>query len=106
MRYFALVMVLVLAGACEDEKESPEVAQRKAECRRLEAHIFEITPRPGATGAERGETDPKRIEELVAKVPVEDIDQCAAVKDRSVIACMQAARDVAAMRACIPAKKE
>ena len=103
MRFIALAMVIVLAGACEDEKDSPEVAQRKAECRRLEEHIFQITPRPGA---EHGETDPKRIEELVAKVPIEDIQQCAVVKDRAVIACMQAAPDVAALRACIPAKTE
>jgi hypothetical protein len=106
MKLFALAMIAALAGGCEDEKDSPEIAQRKAECRRLEAHIFQITPRPGETGAERGVTDPKRIEELVAKVPVEDIQQCAAVKDRSVIACMLAAPDVAQLRACIPAKTE
>jgi len=106
MKLFALAMIAVLAGGCEDEKDTPEVAQNKAECRRLEAHIFQITPRPGETGAERGVTDPKRIEELVAKVPVEDIQQCAAVKDRRVIACMQAAPDVAALRACIPTKTE
>ncbi|HEY0483639.1 MAG TPA: hypothetical protein VGD37_39240 [Kofleriaceae bacterium] len=106
MRYVALALVIVLAGACQPPKDLPEVAEQKAECQRLAAHIFEITPRPGETGAERGETDPKRIEALVAKLPVEDIQQCAAIKDRGVIACMQAAKDVAALRACIPAKKE
>jgi hypothetical protein len=103
MRRFALVMVVVFAGACEDERDSPEAAERKAECRRLEEHIFRITPRPGG---ERPEADPGRIAELMAKVPVEDIEQCAAVKDRKVIACMQAAADVTALRGCIPSKTE
>jgi hypothetical protein len=103
MRLFALAMIVVLAGACEDEQDAPEQAQRKAECRQLEEHIFRITPPPGATSPE---TDPARLEQLLGKVPVEDIEQCAATKDRKVIECMQAARDVAALRACIPVKKE
>jgi len=130
MKRLTLAMVLVLAAACEGKKASPEaktaaaeaktapaegkkasdeadspeeIARRKAECLRLEDHIFEIMPRPGA---ERGESDPKKRAELVAHLPVEDIEQCAAVKDRKVIACMQAAADVTALRACIPASKE
>lgn len=103
MRGFALAVVIVLVGACEDEKDSPEKSPRKAECQELVEHIFQITPRPGGRGPE---TDPVRIRELVARVPVEDLEQCAAVKDRSVIACMQAARDVPALRACIPPKNE
>ena len=104
MRSVILAMVIVLAGACEDEKDSPESAQRKAECRQLEEHIFRITPSPSTRGGP--EMDPGRIQELMAKVPVEDIEQCAAVKDRAVIACMQAARDVPAIRACIPPEHE
>jgi len=103
MQRFTLAIVLVLAGACQKETDSPEVAQRKDECRRLEDHIFEIMPRPGA---EHGEADPKKRAELVAQLPVEDIEQCAAVKDRKVIACMQAAPDEKSLRACIPASKE
>lgn len=102
-RIIALAVVAVLAGACEAEKETPEQARLKAECRQLEEHLFQITPAPGATAPE---TDPARIQQLVARVPVEDIEQCAAVKDRSRIACMLAARDVAAVRACIPAQTE
>jgi hypothetical protein len=95
-----LVLALVpLAAGCEDQKDTPDAAQRKAECRRLEDHIFRITPQPGA---EHGQTDPARLAALMAKVPAEDIEQCAAVQDRKVIACMQAAPDVAAVRACIP----
>jgi hypothetical protein len=106
MTRFALILplaVLVLAAGCEDEKDAPEAAQRKAECRQLEEHIISITPQPGAATAE---ADPARIKALAARVPIEDIEQCAAVKDRKVIACMQAARDVAALRACIPAQSE
>src|SRR5579859_4974509 len=103
MKRFALVLVLVLAGGCEDEKDSPEVAQRKTECRQLEDHIFQIMPAPGA---EQGIADPKRRADMVAKLPVEDIEQCAAVKDRKVIACMQGAPDVAALRKCVSASQE
>jgi len=123
MKRLTLAMVLVLAGACEAKKAAPgdtvvfkpagaprtaeseaaEAAAYRAECLRLEDHVFEIMPRPGA---ERGEPDPKKRAELVAQLPVEDIDQCAAVKDRKVIACMQAASDEKSLRACIPASKD
>jgi hypothetical protein len=122
MKRLTLAMVLVLAAACEAKKAAPsdvvftpvgaprtaegeaaEAAAYRAECLRLEDHIFEIMPRPGA---DRGEPDPKKRAELVAQLPVEDIDQCAAVKDRKVIACMQAASDEKSLRACIPASKE
>jgi hypothetical protein len=103
VRACALAIAVVLAGGCEDEKDSPEDLQNKAECLRLEEHLFQITPAPGATAPE---ADPARIKRLVDKVPVEDIALCAAVKNRGIIACMQAAPDVAALRACIPAKTE
>ena len=98
-----LVIAVALAGGCEDENESSSSAPLRAECRKLEQHIVEITPRPGGGGPE---TDPARIAALVARIPIEDIEQCAAVKDRKVIACMQAAADVAALRACIPTQSE
>ncbi len=113
MRLVALALIAVLAGGCEDEQDTPggggiggaaaEKAARKAECRKLEEHIVRITPRPGGGGAE---TDPARIQQLVAKVPIEDIEQCAALQEHKDIECMQAAGDVAALRACIPAKKK
>lgn len=98
----ALVAVAALAaslGACEAEKDQPEEAALKAECRQLMAHIFQITPRPEGGAPE---ADPARIQALVAAVPIEDIDQCAKAKDRTVITCMQAAHDVTALRGCIP----
>jgi hypothetical protein len=117
MMRFMLVLVLVSAAACDEEKDTPDTAQRKAMCRQLMEHIVRITPRPDGGGPE---TDPARIQQIVAQLPVEDIEQCAAVKDPvkkgepappegqtpKVIACMQAAADVAALRRCIPAQAE
>jgi hypothetical protein len=120
----ALVVAPVLAftAACDEGADTPETAQaaatqHKAMCRQLIEHILQITPRPGS---DRPETDPARIKELAARIPIEDIEQCAAVKDPvkkgepappegqtpKVIACMQAATDVAALRTCIPAQAE
>ena len=117
MSRVGLVLIALLAAACEEETDPPAVAQRKAECRQLMEHIVRITPRPGGEGPE---SDPARIQRIVAQLPVEDIAQCAAIKDPvqpgqpapppgqtpKVIACMQAAGDVAALRACIPAQAE
>lgn len=120
----ALVVAPVLAftAACDEEADKPETAQptaaqHKVTCRQLIEHILQITPRPGS---DRPETDPARIQELAARIPIEDIEQCAAVRDPvkqgepeppegqtpRVIACMQAATDVAALRKCIPAQAE
>ena len=115
MKRLMLVLVLVFAAACDEEEAKPDPKQTM--CRQLMEHIFQITPRPGS---DRPETDPARIKELAAKLPIEDIEQCAAVKDPvkkgepappegqtpKVIACMQAATDVAALRKCIPAQAE
>jgi hypothetical protein len=109
--------VLVLTAACDEEAGKPESAQRKSTCRQLMEHILQITPRPGT---DRPETDPARIAQLAARIPIEDIEQCEAIKDPvkkgepappegqtpRVIACMQAATDVAALRTCIPAQAE
>ena len=122
MKIFMLAMVLLFAAACEAKKVSPaavaakdekdpekdernpaEIAAATAECLRLEEHVFEIMPRPD-TG--HGEADPKRRAALVAQLPIEDTDQCVAVKDRKVIACMLQAADEATMRACIPPPKK
>lgn len=103
------LLVLGLAG-CEDAKDTPEKAARKVECRKLNEHIFQITPESKAlldeaarTGAAAAGDDARRAKlgELVAGVPIEDIEQCAAA-DPKVIACMQQAPDQAALRACIP----
>lgn len=116
--------VLLFTAACGEGADQPDTAQGKVEtaqrtvtCRQLIEHILQITPQPGS---DRPQTDPARIKELAARVPIEDIEQCTAVKDAvkkgepappeggtpRVIACMQAATDVAALRACIPPQAE
>jgi hypothetical protein len=106
----AIVALLLSVAACDDGTEQSEAEPRAAVCRKLMVHIFQITPRPGS---DRPETDPGRIQELAARLPIEDIEQCAATKDAAsaakkdaVLACMQAASDVAGLRACIPAQSE
>jgi hypothetical protein len=113
MARIALALVVAAAvatTACDEGADkpsgpagSPEAAQRAAMCRQLIEHILQITPRPGS---DRPETDPARIKELAARIPIEDIEQCEAVKDAKVLACMQAATDAAALRKCIPAQAE
>jgi hypothetical protein len=93
------LVALALVGACEGERD-PKAEAGRAECRKLMAHIFQITPPPGGSAAE---ADPARIQALVAAVPVEDLDQCASASPTA-IACMQAANDFPALRACIPAQ--
>jgi len=100
----ALILLAVLAGACGSESnDSPEAAARKADCHRLEDHLFRISPQSKLDGLSEPEQR-KQLEQLMAGVPVEDTAQCAAA-DPAVIACMQKAADVAAVRACIPAIK-
>ena len=107
MKVAALTIATLFVAACgSDAVDAPEVAQRKAECRRLEAHILEISPqtRRELDGLPVAEQQ-KRLDQLVAKVPIEDIQQCAAAEP-AVVACMQRAPDVAAVRACIPPPKK
>jgi hypothetical protein len=100
------VIAFVVLGACESSAvDSPEVVQRKAACRQLNEHLFRISPESRASIAGVPEADQrKRIDQLMAKVAVEDIEQCAAA-DPKVVACMQAAADIAAVRGCIPPAK-
>jgi hypothetical protein len=103
MKLLALACVLVFAASCDPgAADPPDVARRKAECKRLEDHIFRISPQSRGRLAGLPDAEQQKvIDQLVAGLPVEDIEQCAAA-DPKVIACMQAAPDVAALRACIP----
>ena len=74
-----------------EDKDDPKVAAKKEQCRKLSRHLFEILP----------EAKGQNPDELVAKVPIEDIEQCAAANQDSV-ACMLAAPDHARVQACIP----
>jgi len=111
MKYRALafitVAVTLFVGACDPgAKDTPEIAQRKAACKRLDEHIFRISPQSRSRLDGRSEAEQQhQIDQLVAKVPIEDVEQCAAAEP-AVIACMQNAADIAAVRACIPPPKK
>lgn len=105
MKYFLLLALALVACSGDEQQDSAELASRKLECRRLEAHIFRITPQLTAQFAGMSEIDAqKRADELAAKLPAEDIDQCAA-GEPEVTACMATARDLASLKACIPSAK-
>jgi len=101
-----LMLASIVLAACESEPvDSPDVARRKATCKQLNEHIFRITPQSRDQLAGRSAADQRKIlDQLMAKVPIEDIEQCAAAEP-TVIACMQAAPDIASVKSCIPAPK-
>ena len=102
--FAGLFALAVYATLNDHEDDKPEVAARKAECRKLAAHLFEISP---VTAGQ----DPAP---LVAAVPIEDIEQCAAEdagKDKvdhkpAAVRCMFDARSEDALRTCIPKHAE
>ena len=83
--------IAIYATLHENNKQSPEVAARQAECRNLVRHVIEISPQRGQ----------RSVDEMLAKVPVEDIEQCGAAYPE-VISCMEKTPDVAGVRDCIP----
>jgi hypothetical protein len=103
----ALITIFVIgivATMRSQDEDTAEVAARKAQCRKLERHIFEISPDSGVqslTGTDRE----RELDALVAKVPIEDIEQCGAAYPEA-IACMEVATDLAAVATCVPQKVE
>ena len=90
MKYLLIAMLLFGACGSAKEKDTPEKAAKKQACKQLLSHIFEISP----------ESKGQPADPLVAKMPIEDIEQCAAAEPE-IIECMQKAADVAAVKACI-----
>jgi len=88
----AIFAVGIYATVTDEDHDTPEAAARKAECRKLVRHYFELS---GAG----------QVDEAAAKVPIEDIEQCGAAHSESV-ACMIAATRVEAMHSCIPVPVE
>jgi hypothetical protein len=114
MAFTAILVLGTYATVTDEDHDPPELAARKAECKKVVAHVFEIAPQSQLATvppADRG----NKLDELVASVPVEDLEQCAAEDpdkktdvDRkpSAIACIMATRDKGALAKCIPPKQE
>jgi hypothetical protein len=101
----ALAIAVLLAACSDAPVDKPEVAAAKVECRKLEAHVFRISPQSAPKFAGLSEADAQQLaDSMVAKLAAEDIDQCAA-GEPEIIACMQTAADVAAIKACVPSDK-
>ncbi len=86
--FLALFGTGIYATITDEDTDPPDVAARKAECRKLEQHLFAIYPE----GAGKSPDD---------VVPIEDIELCSAAYPEAV-ACMEAAPDVARVRECVP----
>jgi hypothetical protein len=88
-----LVIAFAVLAACssQDTPDSPEVAAAKVECKQVLQHLVEISPRGKDADAAQ----------VVAKLPVEDIEACVAAEPEA-RACMGKAADVEAVRKCIP----
>jgi hypothetical protein len=93
LAFTAMFATGVYATLNDEDKDPADVAARKAECRKVIHHVIEVTP--GVSN----------VDEANAKVPIEDVEQCGAAYPESV-ACMEAAKDLAAVRACIPTAVE
>lgn len=90
MKY--LVIAIALLTACEDDTvDTAEVKATKVQCTELLRHIVSISPQGAGQDAEK----------VTGALPSEDIAGCVAAEPE-VRACMLTAKDVAAVKACIP----
>jgi hypothetical protein len=99
--WFIAVASIGGAAACGSDEASPGLAPRVAVCRKLNEHLFRLSPEAHLDGLSEA-AQLAQLEKLQAQVPIEDLAQCAAA-DPAAIDCMQKAADLAAVRACIPA---
>jgi hypothetical protein len=101
----AFVAVMTFAGYAtwiNADKDPPDAATRKAECRELAVHFVAISDQSHGSP-----------EEIAAKLPIEDIEQCAAAdKDKQgnnrkpeVLACARDATSVDALKKCLPPRE-
>ena len=86
--FTATIATAIYATVNDEEKDPPDVAARKAECRKVIDHLIAMTP-----------------DHPEVKTPIEDVELCGAAYPESV-ACMASAKDVAAVKACIPQQLE
>ncbi len=86
--FTAMFATGVYATLHDEDKDPPEVAARKAECRKVIDHIIALTP-------EHGEV----------QVPIEDVEQCGAAY-AGAVACMAQAQTLDRVKDCIPTAVE
>lgn len=85
-----LVLLLAFLVACDEDKpDTPAVAHAKEACKQLLKHIVTISP----------EGSGKNAEEIVAALPIEDIQACVAT-DPQVRECMAVATNIATVKSC------
>jgi hypothetical protein len=88
VKYLALMLALLVA--CEEDKpDTAELARAKDDCKQLLKHIVTISPEAAGRNAD----------EIVAALPIEDIQACMAT-DPEVRKCMGEAKDVATVKDC------
>lgn len=88
MRRFTWLLVLLL-GCDEAKPDTAELAHAKDDCKQLLSHIVTISP----------EGQGRNADEIVAALPIEDIQACIAT-DPEVRQCMGKATTVAAVKSC------
>ena len=91
----AVFAISIYATLNDENKDAPEIAARKEQCRQVVRHLIEISPHRNG----------RSVDETVAKIPVEDIEQCGAAYPESVT-CMLKAADIATVKNCIPEQVE
>lgn len=90
MKYL-VIAVLALVACDEGAPDTPEVVAAKAQCKDVLKHIVQITPRGQG----------KDPEQVVAALPIEDIQACVATEPE-IRACMLTAPDIEGVTKCIP----
>lgn len=81
----------IYATVHDANTDMPEASARKAECRKAIQRYFELSGTPAG-----------EIDAAMARVPIEDIEQCGAANPE-VVTCMLGAADVTAYHKCVPA---
>lgn len=86
----AVFAIGIYATVTDEDHDTPDVVARKAECRKAIQRYFELSGTPA-----------DQVEAAMAKVPIEDVEQCGAAKPEAV-ACMLSATTVDAYHKCVP----
>ena len=104
-----MVVLLCLAGCKDEGAKAPVTAEKvpiehptEAACRKVQAHIFEITSFGADRLSELSAADRKKaLEDFARQVDPADVKQCME-GDAKIVACMLAAPDPDKVRACVP----